>query len=57
MRTEACFTAESLDGPFVGRDVLEDDRGYCEQGVAQGGAVCVFGEGDGGGGQVYGVPV
>lgn len=39
MRTEACFAADSLDGEFVGRDVLEDDMGYCEQGVAQGGIV------------------
>lgn len=39
MRTEACFVADSLDGEFVGRDVLEDDMGYCEQGVAQGGIV------------------
>lgn len=39
MRTEACFVADSLDGAFSGRDVLEDDMGYCGQGVAQGGIV------------------
>lgn len=39
MRTEACFVADSLDGEFVGGDVFIDDRGYCGQGVAQGGIV------------------
>lgn len=39
MRTEACFIADSIDGDFVGGDVLVDDRGYCGQGVAQGGIV------------------
>ncbi len=39
MRTEACFVADSLEGEFVGGDVLVDDRGYCGQGVAQGGIV------------------
>ncbi len=38
-RTEACFVADSLDGEFVGGDVLNDDREYCGQGVAQGGIV------------------
>lgn len=38
-RTESCFVADSIDGEFVGRDVLNDDRGYCGQGVAQGGIV------------------
>lgn len=38
-RTEACFVSDSLTGEFVGGDVLEDDRGYCGQGVAQGGIV------------------
>jgi len=38
-RTEACFVADSIDGEFVGGDVLNDDRGYCGQGVAQGGIV------------------
>ena len=27
MRTEACFSADSLEGEFVGGDVLEDDMG------------------------------
>lgn len=39
MRTEACFMADSIDGAFIGGDVLVDDRGYCGQGVAQGGIV------------------
>lgn len=38
-RVQACFVSESLDGTFVGRDVLDDDMGYCNQGVAQGGIV------------------
>lgn len=38
-RTEACFVADSLDGEFVGGEILDDDRGYCGQGVAQGGIV------------------
>ena len=37
MRTEACFVADSIDGEFVGGDVLIDDRGYCNQGVAPAG--------------------
>ena len=39
MRTEACFMSDSLEGEFVGGDVLVDHRGYCNQGVAQGGIV------------------
>lgn len=38
-RVEACFVADSVDGEFKGGDVLNDDRGYCGQGVAQGGIV------------------
>lgn len=38
-RVEACFAADSVDGEFKGGDVLNDDRGYCGQGVAQGGIV------------------
>jgi beta-xylosidase len=38
-RTQACFRADSLDGEFSGRDVLDDDLGYLNQGVAQGGIV------------------
>lgn len=38
-RVEACFVADSLEGEFVGGDVLNDDMGYCNQGVAQGGIV------------------
>ncbi len=39
MRTQACFVSDSIDGVFSGGDVLVDDRGYCGQGVAQGGIV------------------
>lgn len=38
-RVEACFVSDSLTGEFTGGDVLDDDRGYCGQGVAQGGIV------------------
>lgn len=38
-RVEACFVADSLEGEFCGGDVLNDDMGYCNQGVAQGGIV------------------
>lgn len=38
-RTQACFMAQDLNGEFVGGDVLNDDRGYCNAGVAQGGIV------------------
>ena len=31
--------SDSLEGEFTGGDVLCDDRGYCGQGVAQGGIV------------------
>lgn len=38
-RVEACFWSDSLEGEFVGGDILNNDRGYCNQGVAQGGIV------------------
>ncbi len=38
-RTQACFVADSVTGEFVGGEVLDDDRGYCGQGVAQGAMV------------------
>ncbi len=38
-RTEAVFTADRVEGPYVGRDVCWDDMGYHGQGVAQGGIV------------------
>ncbi len=38
-RVEACFVADSLEGEFVGGDVLNDDCGYCNAGAAQGGIV------------------
>ena len=38
-RTEACYVSDSLGGTFTGKDVLNDDMGYLNQGVAQGGIV------------------
>lgn len=38
-RVEACFMADSLESEFRGGDILNDDMGYCNQGVAQGGIV------------------
>lgn len=38
-RAEACLVSDSLTGEFRGRDVLDDDLGYRNQGVAQGGIV------------------
>lgn len=38
-RVEACFVSDSIEGEFRGGDVLNDDRGYCDSGVAQGGIV------------------
>lgn len=38
-RTEACFSSDSLEGEFVGGDVICDDMGYRNSGVAQGGIV------------------
>lgn len=38
-RTEACFVADSLNGTFIGRDVVDDDLNYFNSGVAQGGIV------------------
>ena len=39
MRSESCFVSDSLTGEFTGKDVLADDMGYLNQGVAQGGIV------------------
>ena len=38
-RIQACFVADSLQGEFVGGDVLNDDMGYFNSGIAQGGIV------------------
>lgn len=38
-RTQVCFTADSLEGEFVEHEVLSDDMGFRNQGVAQGGVV------------------
>ena len=38
-RTEVCLVSDSLEGEFTGGTVLDDDMGYWNQGVAQGGIV------------------
>ncbi len=38
-RTQACFAADSLEGEFTGGEVFNDDMGYFNSGVAQGGIV------------------
>ena len=38
-RTQACFVADSLEGEFVGGEVFDDDMGFHNSGVAQGGIV------------------
>ncbi|MBO9599202.1 MAG: glycoside hydrolase 43 family protein [Cohnella sp.] len=38
-RTQACYVADSLEGEFTGGDVFNDDMGYFNSGVAQGGIV------------------
>ncbi|WMJ86591.1 glycoside hydrolase family 43 protein [Anaerocolumna sp. MB42-C2] len=38
-RVESCFSSESLEGEFTGGDILDDDMGYNNAGVAQGGIV------------------
>ncbi len=38
-RTEACFTADSLTGEFTGGDIYDEDMGFRNLGVAQGGIV------------------
>lgn len=38
-RTEACFVSDSITGDFMGGDILNDDWGYHNSGIAQGGIV------------------
>jgi beta-xylosidase len=38
-RTQACFIADSLEGEFAGGDIFNDDMGFFNSGVAQGGIV------------------
>ena len=38
-RTESCFVSDSLTGEFVGCDVFDDDNGFFNSGIAQGGIV------------------
>jgi Beta-xylosidase len=38
-RTQACFVADSLDAEFIGGEVFDDDMGYYNSGIAQGGIV------------------
>ena len=39
MRTQACFTADNIEGPWTGGDILCTDLGNWNSGVAQGGIV------------------
>lgn len=39
-RVEACFSSDSLQGEFTGGDIFDDDMGFRDSGVAQGGIVC-----------------
>ncbi|WP_127530149.1 glycoside hydrolase family 43 protein [Paenibacillus kobensis] len=38
-RTQACYAADSLEGEFIGGEVFNDDMGYFNSGIAQGGIV------------------
>jgi len=38
-RVQACFVADTLEDEFAGGDILNDDMGYWNQGVAQGGII------------------
>jgi len=38
-RTESCFVSDNVEGPYIGSDIFNDDREYCNMGVAQGGIV------------------
>ncbi|MCH5252282.1 MAG: family 43 glycosylhydrolase [Lachnospiraceae bacterium] len=38
-RSQACYVSEHIAGEYRGGEVLDDDRGYLNQGVAQGGIV------------------
>ena len=38
-RTQACFVSDSLEGTFLGKDVLDDDQGFLNAGIAQGGLI------------------
>ena len=38
-RVEACFSSDSLEGEFEGGDIFDDDMGFRDSGIAQGGIV------------------
>ncbi|WP_313344225.1 glycoside hydrolase family 43 protein [Lacrimispora sp.] len=38
-RTQACFMSDHLEGEFKGEDIFDEDIGFYNQGVAQGGIV------------------
>lgn len=38
-RTQSCYVSENVDGPYSGRDILDDDMGFRNMGVAQGGII------------------
>ena len=39
IRTESCFVSDSIDGEYIGGDVLSDDMDFFNNGAAQGGVV------------------
>lgn len=38
-RTESCYVSDKVDGPYTGKDIMDDDMGYRNSGVAQGGII------------------
>lgn len=38
-RVESCYVSDRVDGPYIGGDIFNDDLGYFNSGVAQGGIV------------------
>ncbi|HBI73003.1 MAG TPA: acetyl xylan esterase [Lachnospiraceae bacterium] len=38
-RTQCCYVSDKVDGPYIGGDILDDDMGYRNMGVAQGGII------------------
>ncbi len=38
-KVEACYVADAVDSEFVGGDIFDDDMGFGDQGIAQGGIV------------------
>ena len=38
-RTEACFVSDRIDGPYIGREIMDDDMEFRNAGIAQGGII------------------